>query len=93
MSQQTKRQVPVGILYRWTYPTVNPYSCGVEVCSLVCPCEGRYPFMTYDTTDLTQDGKSTQFSLAGCPALTGLLRRMICDHLYRSRPEKILNVF
>jgi len=29
-----KRQVPVGLLYRWMYPTVNPYSGGVGVCSL-----------------------------------------------------------
>jgi hypothetical protein len=28
-----KRQVPVGLLYRWMYPTVNPYSGGVGVCS------------------------------------------------------------
>ena len=27
------------------------------------------------------------------PILTVLLRRMICNHLHRSRPEKILNVF
>jgi len=29
-----KRQVPVGLLYRWMYPTVNPYSGGLGVCSL-----------------------------------------------------------
>jgi hypothetical protein len=29
-NKQTKRYVPGGILYRWKYPTVNPYSCGVE---------------------------------------------------------------
>ncbi len=31
--------------------------------------------------------------LGACPALTFLLRRTICSHLRRSRPEKILNVF
>jgi hypothetical protein len=31
--------------------------------------------------------------LGACPILTVLLRRTICDHLHRSRPEKILNVF
>jgi hypothetical protein len=31
--------------------------------------------------------------LGACPTLTILLRRMICNHLRRSRPEKILNVF
>ena len=36
MSSHTKIQVPVGILYSWMYPTVNPYSCGVDVCSLGC---------------------------------------------------------
>jgi hypothetical protein len=30
--------------------------------------------------------------LGACPTLTVLLRRMICDQLHRSRPEKILNV-
>ena len=46
MSKQTKIHVPVGILYRWMYPTVNPYSCGVEVCSLAYPWEGSHPFLT-----------------------------------------------
>jgi len=32
-------------------------------------------------------------SLGACPTLTLLLRRTIRDHLHRSRPEKILNVF
>jgi hypothetical protein len=49
--------------------------------------------MTYDTTDLKQDGKSAQLRLGSCPALTVLLRRMICDHLDRSRSEKFLHVF
>src|SRR5207344_3478636 len=31
--------------------------------------------------------------LGACPTLTFLLRRMMRDHLRRSRPEKILNVF
>jgi len=31
--------------------------------------------------------------LGACPTLTVLLRRTIRDHLRRSRPEKILNVF
>ena len=31
--------------------------------------------------------------LGACPTLTFLLRRTIRDHLRRSRPEKILNVF
>ena len=31
--------------------------------------------------------------LGACPTLTGLLRRTIRNHLRRSRPEKILNVF
>ena len=31
--------------------------------------------------------------LGVCPTLTVLLRRTMCDHLRRSRPEKILNVF
>src|SRR6185436_5827965 len=31
--------------------------------------------------------------LGACPILTLLLRRTICDHLRRSRPEKILDVF
>jgi hypothetical protein len=33
------------------------------------------------------------FDLGACPTLTVLLWRMICTHLRRSRPEKILNVF
>lgn len=32
-------------------------------------------------------------SLGACPTLTVLLRRIIRNHLRRSRPEKILNVF
>jgi len=32
-------------------------------------------------------------ALGACPTLTFLLRRTIRDHLRRSRPEKILNVF
>ena len=32
-------------------------------------------------------------NLGACPTLTFLLRRTIRDHLRRSRPEKILNVF
>src|SRR5213593_1932759 len=32
-------------------------------------------------------------NLGACPTLTFLLRRTILDHLRRSRPEKILNVF
>jgi hypothetical protein len=32
-------------------------------------------------------------ALGACPTLTFLLRRTICSHLRRSRPEKILNVF
>jgi hypothetical protein len=32
-------------------------------------------------------------TLGACPALTVLLRRTIRNHLRRSRPEKILNVF
>ncbi len=48
MSKQTKRYVPVGILYRWTHPTVNPYSCGVEVGLLACL--GRWVFFINDRT-------------------------------------------
>ena len=33
------------------------------------------------------------WGLGACPTLTFLLRRTICNHLRRSRPEKILNVF
>jgi hypothetical protein len=31
--------------------------------------------------------------LGACPTLIFLLRRKICDHLRRARPEKLLNVF
>jgi hypothetical protein len=37
--------------------------------------------------------RSLKDGLGACPTLTFLLRRTICDHLRRSRPEKILNVF
>ena len=46
MSNHTKIHVPVGILYRWMYPTVNPTPAGMEGCSLVCPWDGRHPFLT-----------------------------------------------
>src|SRR5713101_1165261 len=37
--------------------------------------------------------QSRVFGLGACPTLTILLRRTICGHLRRARPEKILNVF
>ena len=46
MSTHTKLHVPVGILYRWMYPTVNPYSCGVAVCLLACPRDSHSPYIS-----------------------------------------------
>jgi hypothetical protein len=40
-----------------------------------------------------QAGSEGQLAQGACPTLTFLLRRTIRDHLRRSRPEKILNVF
>src|SRR4029077_20711745 len=37
--------------------------------------------------------RSSSAAIGACPALAFLLRRTICDHLRRSRLEKILNVF
>jgi hypothetical protein len=54
MSSHRKIQVPVGILYSWTYPTVNPYSCGVDVCSLGCSWDGLLRYSSL--TDLNKTG-------------------------------------
>ena len=42
---------------------------------------------------LASGSGSVKASLGACPTLTVLLRRTIRDHLRRSRPETILNVF
>jgi hypothetical protein len=32
MSKQAKSHDAVSLLYRWMYPTVNPYSRGIGIC-------------------------------------------------------------
>ncbi len=71
MSQQTKRQVLVGILYRWMHPTVNPYSCGVDGCSLVCRWDGRHPFAKGNTTRFRLEGKKNLWSKGEASSLPG----------------------
>ena len=52
MSKQTKIHVPIGILYRWMYPAVNPYSCG-DRSVFTCVPMGRLASIC-DTTDRTR---------------------------------------
>jgi hypothetical protein len=75
--------LPIGVS-RWEGPKVNP-DLALEQAKMVgaeiVAVEAKYL--------RTQSGA---MPLGACPTLTVLLRRMICDHLHRSRPEKILNV-
>jgi hypothetical protein len=52
MSTQTKIHIPMGILYRWMYPTVNPYSCG-DGSVFTCVPMGRLASIS-SRTDLTR---------------------------------------
>jgi hypothetical protein len=61
-----------------------------------------YDFSTLSPQHLQEEGVRNRLSieladrrvvLGACPTLPFLLRRTICSHLRRSRPEKILNVF
>jgi hypothetical protein len=77
-------------------------SCGLRVCKprtnytkgpLMFTCEREWPFFCHKPITLYICLLYRGCPLGVCPTLTFLLRRTICDHLRRSRPEKILNVF
>jgi hypothetical protein len=44
-------------------------------------------------SEIPSQTRSVSAFFGTCPTLTVLPRRTICNHLHRSRPEKILNVF